>query len=78
MADDFGKIGGSGTSGIDMLKDVLGMNTPRGGADAASASSSSGGRGGVGPRGMRMLAPDVDVEKLDRNVQRGTYLDILV
>ncbi len=31
-----------------------------------------------GPRGSRMLSPDVSVDQLDRSAPRGTYLDILV
>lgn len=78
MADDFGKIRGGGTSGIDALKDALGINPRSGGADGISGTGSSGGKSSVGPRGGRMLRPDVDVETLDKNVPRGTYLDILV
>ena len=77
MADGM-KIGG-GANGIDALKEALGLGTPRGGSASASAgASSSGGKGGVGPRGMRMLPPDADVEQLDRNVPKGTYIDILI
>lgn len=77
MADDF-KIGAGGTAGIDALKEALGLGTPRGGGVAASGASSSGNQAGVGARGMRMLPPDVDAEQLDRNVPRGTYIDILI
>lgn len=61
------------------LRDVFGLDR--------RAATGAGGDGTVtaiaattptGPRGRRMLAAGTDVESLDRNVARGTYLDILV
>lgn len=79
MADDpfiSSRVQSSGPSGVDVLKDMLGMGAPRsrGGGDSASSAK----QGMFGGRGQRMLPADYPSEQLDRNAQRGTYLDILV
>lgn len=79
MADDpfiSSRVQSSGPSGVDVLKDLLGMGAPRarGGADLPPQAK----QGAFGGRGQRMLPADYPSEQLDRNAQRGTYLDILV
>jgi hypothetical protein len=86
MADDSHRIGASRISGgAELLRQISGVGGVSGRAPAAergsvtSAGGSGGGmRGNFGPRGSRVLPPDVPVEQLDRMAARGTYLDILV
>lgn len=79
MADDpliSSRMPAGGPSNVDVLKDLLGINAPRArGGDNASSSARQDGFGG---RGQRMLPANYPTEQLDRNAQRGTYLDILV
>lgn len=74
--------GGRPVGGVDVLKEALGLGSPRGTGGGAGASSVAGGGGGkhgpFGPRGQRMLPADFPQERLDFAAPRGTYLDILV
>lgn len=65
---------GSGSAGIDLIKQTLGLGVPAGGRRSAATSSPAG----LGPPGQRVLSPDTPVESLDSKARRGTYLDILV
>lgn len=81
MADTPLGIGGSPRSGgVDVLKEALGLGSPRsaGGRDAGAVGGGAGKHGPFGARGQRVLPADFPVEKLDRQAARGTYLDILV
>lgn len=78
MAEDT-RIGSvrPGGSGIDLIKQGLGA--PVGGRAATAAVDAGADRGGIGgPRGQRMLPADYPLDALDRQAQRGTYIDILV
>ena len=80
MAEDT-RIGSvrSGGSGIDLIKQGLGLGAPAGGRTVAAVSDAGAERGGIGgPRGQRMLPADYPLDALDRKAQRGTYIDILV
>ena len=69
----------SGSSGLDMLKDALGVGSNRSPASSSASSSGADHRKGLNaPRGQRMLPADYPVEALDRSAPRGTYLDLLV
>lgn len=66
--------GRPGSSGIDLIKQGLGLNLPAGGRATTAATSAPA----LGPSGQRMLSPDTPLDSLDRKARRGTYLDILV
>lgn len=80
MADNPLGIGGTGSAGVDVLKEVLGLGSPRSTSGASSSSVGGGANknGPFGARGHRMLPADFPMEKLDHGAVRGTYLDILV
>jgi hypothetical protein len=84
MADDSNRIGASPrvSGGAELLRQITGVSGGAPAAERGSVASAGGGgtsaRGNFGPRGNRILPPDVPVEQLDRKAARGTYLDILV
>ncbi|CAA7621488.1 conserved hypothetical protein [Magnetospirillum sp. LM-5] len=84
---EINRVGGSSTgSGLESIRQSLGLGTPVAQAPAASGRNlgvaAIGGRvdpGAIGgPRGNRILPADFPLDQLDRRAARGTYLDILV
>ncbi|MCA1909444.1 MAG: hypothetical protein LDL39_13890 [Magnetospirillum sp.] len=77
MADNL-RIPPSG-SGLDSIKQALGLGAGSREVPMAGAASDSSTRGAIGGKpGNRILPPDFPLDQLDRRARRGTYLDILV
>jgi hypothetical protein len=75
---DINRVGGPSTgSGLESIRQSLGLGTPVAQAPAASGRRTDPGAIG-GPRGNRILPADFPLDQLDRRAARGTYLDILV
>lgn len=73
MAESPGGVGPRQVGGAGALQQILGQGATKGSQAVAAADIRP-----KGPKGMRMLSPDVPVDQLDRRAPRGTYLDILV
>lgn len=79
MADNpLGISGGTGSGGVDILREALGLGSPRSTGSSGAPSAGASKHGPFGARGQRMLPADFPQDKLDHGAQRGTYLDILV
>lgn len=79
MADNPLGIGGAPRpGGVDVLKEALGLGSPRSTGSRGAVGGGGGKNSPFGARGQRMLPADFPAEKLDRQAARGTYLDILV
>ncbi len=79
MADNpLGIGGGRSVGGVDVLKEALGLGSPRTASQGASSASAQRHHSPFGARGHRMLPADFPEERLDHSAPRGTYLDILV
>lgn len=77
MADDF-RIS-STASGLDTIKQALGLGAGSREVPMAGAAASTGQRGAIGGKpGNRVLPADFPLDQLDRRARRGTYLDLLV
>ena len=77
MADDL-RIS-STSSGLDTIKQALGLGTGSREVPMAGAANAASQRGAIGGKpGNRILPPDFPLDQLDRRARRGTYLDILV
>lgn len=67
----------SAGSGLETIRQSLGLSTPTTQAPMASGRRADPGAIG-GPRGNRILPADFPLDQLDRRAARGTYLDIYV
>ena len=77
MADDLRIT--STSSGMDTIKQALGLGAGGREVPMAGSAASTGQRGAIGGKpGNRVLPPDFPLDQLDRKARRGTYLDILV